>query len=85
MNIKDCINIGDKLAKQLNDIGVKTLEDLTQKGSVKTLIELGITGPTCSNKLYALEGAILGIRWHSLDKKHRDELYNDYTRTINEA
>ncbi|MBI2279874.1 MAG: TfoX/Sxy family DNA transformation protein [Bacteroidetes bacterium] len=35
----------------------------------------------CINMLYALEGAIQGIRWHNLSKDRKKEL-NDFYRIL---
>lgn len=84
MKLENMKNIGNTLAISLRAVGIETPEDLIKKGSVETLLLLGDVGATCSNKLYALEGAILDIRWHDLDKQHREALYNNYKRIRDE-
>jgi DNA transformation protein len=72
-------NIGKKVEEQLDQAGVKTPAELIELGSRKTFERLMIIYETsCVNKLYALEGAIQGIRWHHLpeeDKKSLKEYY----------
>jgi len=74
MHLSDMKNIGKNLAEDLIRAGIKTPEDLVELGSIEAALKLD----ACANKLYALEGAILDVRWHSIDKEHRDRLYQDY-------
>ncbi len=76
-------NIGPVLAKKLNDIGVQSHADLAEMGSVAALIRIGQTDPTAfANMLYALEGAIVGVRWHDLPKEHRDNVKEEFYQAI---
>ena len=68
-------NIGQTLAERLQSIGISNREQLADVGSVEALIRIGhATGSGCYNTLYALEGAIQGVRWHSLPGQVRQEL-----------
>ena len=68
-------NLGKEIVKQLNMIGIETFEQLTELGSEKTFVKLkALDESSCINKLYALEGAIQGIRWHQLTKERKSEL-----------
>jgi len=78
MKLESMKNIGKVLADDLRAINILTPDDLVKIGSIEALIKLGYEGPTCSNKLYALEGAIQNIRWHDLDKGHREHLLKTY-------
>lgn len=78
MRLEDMKNIGKNLADELRAAGIQSPEDLVKMGSLEA--NLRIHG--CANRLYALEGAILDVRWHGLDKTHRSELYQRY---LNEA
>jgi DNA transformation protein len=74
-------NIGKTLAEKLNLIGVKNEQELKQLGSKDAIIKISTmeNSGDCINMLYALEGAIQGIRWHNLDndkKKELKEFYN---------
>lgn len=73
--LTDLPNIGETLAKNLNDVGIKSFEDLKKTGSIDALKKIRTKLDTgCLSMLYALEGAIRGIRWHDLPQKVRDEL-----------
>jgi len=75
-------NIGITLAEKLNLAGIKTFEDLKALGSENTFIKLKTIDDTaCLNMLFALEGAIQGIRWHGLDKNRKNELLEFFNRT----
>lgn len=69
-------NIGKTLAGKLNSIGVKNEQELKLLGSENALIKIATieNSGACINMLYALEGAIQGIRWHDLDDSRKQEL-----------
>ncbi len=68
-------NIGPVLAGKLADIGVSSREDLAAMGSVQAVLRIGHTDPSaCYNMLYAIEGAIRGVRWHAMPKEDRARL-----------
>ncbi len=68
-------NIGGVLAEKLNKIGIFSFDQLAELGSIETVLRIGETDMmTCYNMLYALEGAIIGVRWHGLPKSDREEL-----------
>ena len=58
-------NIGDKLADELQRVEITSAEQLVELGSVEAAgrITRG-RAHTGYNMLYALEGAIRGVRWH---------------------
>ena len=68
-------NIGKTLAAELDSIGVTSLPELTALGSVEATrrIARSRTG-ACHSLLFALEGAIRGVRWHSIPKSERETL-----------
>ncbi|WP_298238433.1 TfoX/Sxy family protein [uncultured Algibacter sp.] len=73
-------NIGKTLAKKLNSVGIeneKMLKKIGSKNAIAKIITIENSG-TCINMLYAIEGAIQGIRWHGLDNKKKQELSNYY-------
>ncbi len=78
--LSDLPNIGKKLEEQLNEVGIETIEQLKEVGSKQAWLNIrAIDSSACINRLCALEGAIRGIRWHSLsDEVKRDlkEFYN---------
>ena len=72
-------NIGKVLEKQLNDVGINTIDDLINLGSKETWLKIKeIDDSACLNRLMALEGAIQNIRWHNLSEGDKDHLRNFY-------
>ena len=72
-------NIGKVLEKQLNDVGINTIDDLINLGSKETWLKIKeIDDSACLNRLVALEGAIQNIRWHNLSEEDKDNLRNFY-------
>lgn len=75
-------NIGKVLEQQLIQIGIETPEQLKQVGSKQAWLYIKAIDPSaCYNRLCALEGAILGIRWHCLNddiKKELKEFYDSF-------
>ncbi len=68
-------NIGQELAKRLELSGIKSREDFLELGTEKIFIKLKTVFPgACHNQLYALEGAMQGIRWHRISKERKMEL-----------
>jgi DNA transformation protein len=68
-------NIGSTLAAELHGIGVSSLPELVALGSVEATRRIARSRPgTCHSLLFALEGAIRGIRWHSIPKSERAAL-----------
>jgi DNA transformation protein len=75
----DLPNIGKTLADILNNIGIENEQQLKELGSENAIIKIAtIDRSACLNMLYALEGAIQGIRWHSLDNDRKQELKEFY-------
>ena len=73
-------NIGKVLSQNLTAIGISVYDDLKQKGTETTILEL-LTVPNndvCINMVYAIEGAIQDIRWHGLDAERKKELLEFY-------
>ena len=69
-------NIGRVNEEKLLDAGIDSPGRLRELGSRKA-IELvrGTSDPgACLGMLYALEGAIRGVRWHDLPAEVKDEL-----------
>lgn len=72
-------NIGKVLEKQLNDVGINTVDDLINFGSKEAWLKIKeIDDSACLNRLMALEGAIQNIRWHNLSEEDKDNLRNFY-------
>ncbi len=67
-------NIGKELEKKLIEIGIDSSDDLIKSGSISAWLKIRGKHPTaCLNTLYALEGAIAGVKWQELpeDRKRR--------------
>jgi DNA transformation protein len=76
-------NIGPTLAERLNQIGITTFDQLADLGSIEAVLRIGQTDIlTCYNMLYALEGAILGVRWHGIPKDEREQLKSAFDKTL---
>ena len=72
-------NIGKVLEKQLNDVGINTVDDLINLGSKEAWLKIKeIDETACLNRLMALEGAIQNIRWHDLSQEDKDKLRKFY-------
>jgi len=72
-------NIGEKLERQLNNVGITTFEELKQIGSREAWLRILARDPSaCIMRLSALEGAIQGVRWHYLDEKTKESLKGFY-------
>lgn len=76
-------NIGKVVEEQLNEVGIKTVEQLKEIGSKQSWLRIKeIDASACINRLYALEGAIQGIRWHYLSEEIKSELKEFYTVNV---
>ena len=74
--LTDLPNIGITLSRKLASIGITTFEQLKATGSKRVIVKISTldNSGVCINMLYALEGAIQGIRWHGLNKGVKQEL-----------
>ena len=69
------INIGDVLANKLLEAGIDSIDFLHALGSKEAFLLIrSIYDGACINHLYALEGAIQGIRWHNLSPETKQDL-----------
>jgi len=73
-------NIGKTLAEKLQMISITNEQELKIMGSENALLKIMTieNSGACINMLYALEGAIQGIRWHGLDENRKQELRDFY-------
>ena len=72
-------NIADKLDSQLEDAGIKTIDELMKVGSKDAWLRiLANDSSACLMRLSALEGAIQGVRWHDLDNETKADLKKFY-------
>lgn len=68
-------NIGKEVEKQLMAVGIETIGQLKNIGSREAWLKIQkIDASACYNRLCALEGAILGIRWHDLSIENKASL-----------
>jgi DNA transformation protein len=73
--LEELPNIGSTLASLLKEAGINTPADLYDIGSLQAFVRVKtIDNEACFSKLCALEGAVEGIRWHSLSKTKKEEL-----------
>jgi len=81
-NLSDLPNIGKTLAEKLVKIGINNSIDLKIKGSEAAIISISTleNNGVCLNMLYALDGAIQGVRWHYLTKERKEELKQFYNQ-----
>ncbi len=78
-------NIGPELSKLLIQADILNEFQLKETGAEQTFLRLRAIDPTaCINKLYAIEGAIQGIRWHHLESSRKNELLH-FFRLINKS
>ena len=72
-------NIGKVLEEQLNDVGINTVDELIDIGSMEAWLKIReIDDSACLNRLMALEGAIQNIRWHNLSQEDKESLRDFY-------
>lgn len=68
-------NIGDVLAEKLLGIGIASYAELASMGSIRAVLMIKEEDlSACYNMLYAIEGAIKGVRWHALPREQRGKL-----------
>ena len=68
-------NIGPVLAVKLRESGITSYDDLARVGSVDAMLRIARGSKVVRyNMLYALEGAIRGVRWHSIPSHERVKL-----------
>ena len=69
------INIGSAVEAQLNQVGIETQEDLRAAGARAAWLRIkAIDDSACIHRLYALEGAIRGIKKAALPPDVKAEL-----------
>ena len=77
-------NIGAFVEKQLDDVGIKTYEQLKKAGSKEAWLKIKAIDPSaCIHRLYALEGAIEGIKKSNLSPEIKKELKEFYIAETN--
>ncbi len=72
-------NIGPVVEEQLKQVGINTLEDLKAAGSRQAWLRiLAIDSSACIHRLYALEGAVRGVKKARLPEDVKAELKDFY-------
>lgn len=72
-------NIGKVVEEQLNAVGIYTNEELKAVGAEKAWLKIqGIDDSACIHRLYALEGAIQGMKKSPLPEERKTELKEFY-------
>lgn len=72
-------NIGKTVEDQLEQAGIETPAQLRAAGSRAAWLKIQAMDPSaCLNRLYALEGAIQGVRWHDLPEAEKIVLKEFY-------
>lgn len=75
------INIGKYSEAKLREVGIQTVEQLIETGAENAFIKIQtIDQGACLSLLYALEGAVEGIRWHDLSPSRKKELQEFFNR-----
>lgn len=73
--LRDLPNIGKEMEKLLIAAGLDTPEKLRAAGTREAFFRVKALDPTaCHAKLYGIDGAIKGIRWHDLSVEEKREL-----------
>ena len=83
--LESLVNIGVEVAARLREAGILTPDDLRRLGSVETAARLAGSrpeDPPCRSMLSGLEGAIRGVRWHSIPKEERERIWEEYQRRL---
>ena len=72
-------NIGKMLAQRMADADIHTADDLVRMGAKEAFLRVKAVYPNaCVNHLYALEGAVRGIRWGGLPGDVKKDLKTFY-------
>ena len=71
-NLSELPNIGNAVANQLKQVGILDEDDLKSIGAEQAWLKIQqIDKTACINKLYALEGAISGIKKNFIAKRKK--------------
>ena len=84
-SLRDLPNIGTEVARLLTAAGIPTPDELRRQGAVTAALRIRAIrprDPPCRSMLSGLEGAIRGMRWHSIPKPERDSLWDQYSRLL---
>jgi TfoX C-terminal domain. len=77
--LSDLPNIGPEVEKQLNQVGIESIQQLSEIGSEQAWLKIkAIDDSACIHRLYALEGAIHNINKKELPLERKAELKEFY-------
>jgi DNA transformation protein len=79
--LTDLPNLGQEAARLLVAAGVPTPQALRGLGAVaaaRRIRAIRPDDPPCRSLLAGLEGAIRGVRWHTIPKAEREALWREY-------
>jgi len=77
--LSDLPNIGKEVEKQLIEVGITTYEQLKSFGAEAAWLKIQkIDDSACIHRLYALEGAIHGVKKSLLPVERKAELKDFY-------
>jgi len=79
--LMDLPNIGPEVAGLLICAGITDPVELARLGAVEAAVRIRRIrpdDPPCRSMLAGLEGAIRGVRWHSIPKEEREALWTEY-------
>lgn len=74
-------NIGEEIARLLTAAGIQSAKELKQIGALAAAARIKAIrsdNPPCRSMLAGLEGAIRGVRWHTIPKVEREALWKEY-------
>jgi len=80
-DLVDLPNIGEETARLLMKAGIRSAGELRQVGAVAAAARIRAIrsdDPPCRSLLAGLEGAIRGVRWHTIPKAEREALWKEY-------
>lgn len=83
--LADLPNIGAETARLLVAAGVATPEALQRVGAVAAALRIRVIrpdDPPCRSMLAGLEGALRGVRWHTIPKAEREALWSEYQARV---
>lgn len=79
-------NLGKTSVQWLNAVGIRTLEQLHEVGSVAAYCKVRDRGFKVSKVLlYALEGALIGTHWNDLDSDYKARLLEAVKNNLPES
>ena len=79
--LTDLPNIGSKVARLLQEAGLRTPHELRKAGTVTAalrILRVRPHDPPCRSMLAGLEGAIRGVRWHQIPKAERESIWKEF-------